>query len=325
MSRAVLFLGFWVIINKMMNNKYLLGIVLTLFISAVIIGLRYQKKDYPTSPDNRIQITASFYPLFFFAQQIGGEKINAVNITPAGAEPHDYELTAQDIIQIENSKLLIINGGGLEIWAENIQKNIDPQKTITLVAGKNLTSQTILENGEKIVDPHIWLNPLLANLIVDKITQSLVQIDPANKSYYELNANNLQKRLRNLDEQYKKELLNCEQRDFITAHTSFGYLAAAYNLNQVSITGLSPDSEPSPQQLAQVADFARKNNIKYIFFESLVSPKLSQTIAQEIGAQTLTLNPIEGLNKKEISQGKYYFTEMESNLSNLKIALQCKN
>ena len=132
------------------------------------------------------------------------------------------------------------------------------------------------------------------------------------------------RKLDDLDRQYRRGLANCQEKNIVTSHAAFGYLATAYGLNQVSITGLSPDAQPSPRQLADIVKFTRANNVKYIFFESLVSPKLSKTIATEIGAQTMVLNPLEGLTDEEVSQGNNYFTEMENNLANLKTALECK-
>lgn len=273
---------------------------------------------------NKIQVSASFYPLYFFSQQIGGDKANVVNITPAGAEPHDYEPTAKDIARIETSRMLVLNGGGLEAWGNDIGQNLNGKNIVIVVAGEGLTNQQVMEEGENMTDPHIWLSPLLAKEIVDKITNGFVQLDPANKDYYQSNADVLKIKLDDLDKEYKQGLSNCVEKNIITSHSAFGYLATTYGLNQVSITGLSPDAEPSPQQLTDVVKFAKANNVKYIFFESLVSPKLSNTIATEIGAKTLVLNPLEGLTNEEASQGKSYFTEMQSNLANLQTALQCQ-
>ena len=247
-----------------------------------------------------------------------------VNITPAGAEPHDYEPTAQDIAQIENSKLLILDGTGLEAWGKNVKQNLDPKNTVVLTVGDGLINQKVMEDGQNVIDPHIWLSPQLAKKITDKITQAFIQIDPPNSSYYQTNADTLKAKLDDLDIQYKQGLLNCTEKNIITSHAAFGYLATAYGLNQVPIAGLSPDAEPSPSQLADIVKFAKSNNVKYIFFESLVSPKLADTIATEVGAKTLVLNPIEGLSKDEISQGNNYLTEMQNNLTNLRTALQCK-
>jgi len=300
--------------------------MLGLILGVVVIGLvTLAIKNNGRAPEasSKPQVVASFYPLYFFASQIAGDKANISNITPAGAEPHDYEPTAQDITKIENSNVLVLNGGGLEAWGNDVKTNVNPAKTIVVTAGEGLTTQEVVEDGEKITDPHVWLSPVLAEQMVDKIESGLAKADPANALYYKSNAESLKSKLGVLDTEYKQGLAVCKEKNIITSHTAFGYLAMTYNLNQVSITGVSPDAEPSPQELAQVAKFAKDNHVKYIFFESLVSPKLSQTIATEIGAQTLVLNPIEGLTSDEIASGKDYFSEMRNNLAHLKTALQC--
>lgn len=304
-----------------MNKKQIIGLVGLTFIFILTIVF---KNNGPVTSTKKLQITASFYPLYFFSEQIGGEKVDVKNIIPAGAEPHDYEPTAEDIVNIENSELLILNGNGLEGWSENIKQNIDPGHTALVLAGEGLATQQVMEGGKKIIDPHVWLSPGLAKQMVDKIVNGLALADPANVSYYESNAKNLNILLDKLDNEYTLGLSECAQKNIITSHAAFGYLASAYKFNQIPITGLSPDAEPSPRELGEIADFAKKNGIKYIFLESLVSPKLSETIANEIGVGTLVLNPLEGLSNKEIREGKTYFTEMRANLSNLQIALQCK-
>jgi len=305
--------------DKKIIFYFILGIIF-IGVLTLIVNNIYK----PTTQSNKLQITTSFYPLYYLSQQIAGDKANVINITPAGAEPHDYEPTAQDIAQIENSKLLVLDGTGLESWGSSIKQNLDPKNTTVLTVGEGLINQQVMENGQKVIDPHIWLSPPLVKQIVDKIAQAFIQIDPVNTSYYQANADALKTKLDSLDVQYKQGLANCAEKNIITSHAAFGYLATTYGLNQVPIAGLSPDAEPSPQQLADIVKFAKANNVKYIFFESLVSPKLSDTIATEVGAKTLVLNPIEGLTNDEIAQGKTYFTEMQNNLTNLRIALQCK-
>jgi len=305
-----------------MNKKYLIGFILIVLIVFSILIIENQRPAPEQS--GKLKVAASFYPLYFFAQQIGGDKAEIINITPAGAEPHDYEPTAQDMTQIENSRLLILNGGGLEAWGDNIKQNLNPQKTVVVTVGDGLTNQQVTEDGKTITDPHIWQSPFLAEQIAGRIANGFMQIDPENKNYYQANADSLKNKLSNLDKEYGQGLSNCQNKNIITSHAAFGYLATAYGLNQVPISGLSPDAEPSPQQLADIVKFAKANDVKYIFFESLTSPKLSQTIATEIGAKTLVLNPIEGLTEEQLAQGDNYFTEMENNLNNLQTALQCK-
>ncbi|HVU75713.1 MAG TPA: zinc ABC transporter substrate-binding protein [Candidatus Paceibacterota bacterium] len=304
-----------------MNMKYVAAIVGVLVIGG--LGYVFFGHKPASAPENKLSVVASFYPMYFFASQIGGDRANVTNVTPSGGEPHDYEPTPQDVAKIGSAELVVLNGGGLEAWGDSVKQNIDPQKTVLVTAGEGLTTRQVVEDGENITDPHVWLSPVLAEQIADKIEQGYAKADPANADYYAKNASGLKARLASLDTDYKQGLASCKSKDIITSHAAFGYLGAAYGLNQVAISGLSPEEEPSPKQLADIADFAKKNNVKYIFFESLVSPKLSQTIATEVGAQTLVLDPIEGIGSDEMAEGANYFSVMESNLANLRIALQC--
>lgn len=307
-----------------MGKKILLYIGLIILTIGLIIALIFQFKRSNPAPlrNGQLPVVASFYPLYFWASEIGGPKAMVINLTPAGAEPHDYEPTARDIAQIESSRLLIINGDGLEAWVDNIKNNIDPTRTKTVIASEGLIDQSATAKNN--LDPHIWLDPLLAQKMVDKITLSFSEVDPTNSAYYQSRATVLKSKITKLDEAYRQGLSHCENKNIITAHAAFAYLAQAYGLKQIAITGLSPEAETAPRQLATISQLARINNIKYIFFESLVSPKLAQTLASEIGAQTLVLNPLEGLSESEMAAGKDYFSEMNNNLINLRIALKCQ-
>ena len=272
-------------------------------------------RSIPQNKSSKIQVTASFYPMFFFASQIGGNKADVQNITPAGAEPHDYEPTPQDMVWIENSNLLVINGGYLEAWESKIKNILKDSSTVIVTAANGLINDK---------DPHVWLSPPLAKEEVKAILTGFIKIDPKNKNYYQTNTNKLVGQLNQLDRDYRQGLAVCHIRDFVTAHAAFGYLAKAYGLNQIAIAGISPDEEPSAQKMAEIVDTVKKNNIQYIFFEKLISPKLANTIATETGAKTLVLDPIEGLTPAEMTAGKNYFTIMKNNLNNLRIALECR-
>lgn len=309
-------------------DKIKLKMFIFLGLGLIVIGLVFfygKKMMAPVTMENKIVITTSFYPVHFLVSQVGGDLVNVINLTPAGREPHDYELTSRDIINIKKSKLLFLNGGGLEVWREDVEKSIKIGGPSIISLGDDLMSQKINAGDEIKSDPHIWLSPVLAIKMSEKIASELIRLDPKNEAYYNSNLSIIKTKLINLDAKYKKELNNCKQKNIITAHAAFGYLSQAYDLKQVSIAGLSPEEEPSTQQLAEVVKFSRENEIKYIFFESLASPKLTETLAKEVGAQTLVLNPIEGLSEEEIDQGKNYLTEMEKNLENLKIALECNS
>lgn len=305
-------------------NKKLIAVLIIALVAVFIFVIFLLPKDSTKRPEpsEKLSVAASFYPLYFFAEQIGGEKAEVFNVTPSGTEPHDYEPTARDIAKIEKSRLLILISG-FPAWGDKISGSVSGRKIVIVYAGEGLSRGEIVQSGKEITDYHIWLSPVLATQISDKILEGFVKADPNNALYYMANAETLKLKLNSLDAKYKQGLANCKSRTIITSHRAFGYLASAYNLNQIPIAGLSPDAEPSSRQLALIADFAKKHNVKVIFFESLLSPKLSQTIAAEVGAYTSVLDPIEGLAHDDKVAGKNYFDLMEQNLSNLIAALQC--
>jgi zinc transport system substrate-binding protein len=305
-------------------KKYVI-IVTAIVVISVIYFVNFKHVSSPTAISGKIKVISSFYPMYYFSRQIAGDKADVTNITPAGAEPHDYEPTAREIVGIEQSDLLILNGGSLEAWGDKIKNQIMNGRPLVIVAGENLANKQLVENGQTIRDPHVWLSPELAKQEVENILQGFIRIDPAHSVMYQSNAQTVENRLDSLDQEYSRSLSLCAKQDIVTSHAAFGYLADRYHFNQVNITGISPDQEPSTQKLAEISDLVKKQGIKYIFFESLISPKLSETIANETGAQTLVLDPVEGLSNQDIQNGKDYFTQMQTNLSNLKLALECRS
>lgn len=287
------------------------GIILA--ISGIVLMTQTQSDTNQTT--HKLQVTTSFYPLYFFTTEIAGDSAEVYNITPAGAEPHEYEPTPRDLAHIEDSQLLVLHGVQLEAWGARIKSTISTTDTTVVTVGDTLA--TIAG------DPHIWLDPVLAQQEARAIALALEQADPAHAAIYQANLRSLITKLEQLDRDYVTGLSDCSTNSIITSHAAFGYLAERYRLQQVAIAGLSPEAEPSVQQLADIADFAQQNDAQYIFFESLISPKLAETIATEVGAQTMVLNPLEGLTDEEVASGKTYFTEMETNLKNLRQALSC--
>ena len=307
--------------------KIMLIVTLTLLVvgfGTFLITSKNNQIEGSVKQNKQLQMTTSFYPLYYFATQITKEKADVHNITPAGAEPHAYEPTSRDITKIENSQILIINGNDFEAWAKNINTVLGKNTPTIVNISKNLADQNLIEKDPQTRDPHFWLNPKIAQSEVKIILENLKNVDPNNAQYYTDNANQLLIKLIELDSKFKSDLNNCQKKEIITSHAAFSYLAKEYGFNQVAISGLSPDEEPSPKKLSSIANFAKQNQVEYIFFESLVSPKLADTIAVEVGAKTLVLNPIEGITQEEIENGKTYFTEMYNNLINLKIALKCQ-
>lgn len=266
--------------------------------------------------NNKISVMASFYPVYYFASQISLPNINLQNITPAGSEPHDYEPTPQQLTQLERSQMLILNGSGFEPWATRLTPQLENLQVSVVDSSQGIAGTD--------TDPHVWLSPKLAQTQVQNITQALIAADPTHTTNYETQSQALLQELQNLDQEFTEGLSQCRQQTFVTSHAAFGHLADSYDLEQLSISGLSPEEEPSTRSLAELTTLVRANNIKYIFFETLVSPKLSETLALETGAQTLVLDPLEGLSQNQIEAGENYFTVMRSNLANLQLALECQ-
>jgi zinc transport system substrate-binding protein len=303
--------------------SFILGIAFIAVISYLLNVGVFQHKVSTNTANKKLQVTASFYPMYFFASQIGGDKADVMSITPAAAEPHDYEPTTQDVVRINQSNMLVLNGGKLEPWGDKIKDQLQGTNTLIVTAGNGLANKQLTENGQTIQDPHIWLDPILAKKEVSVIEQGFEKIDPADKTYFQANAKKLENDLDILNAEYKAGLSSCQKNDFVTSHAAFGYLAATYGINQIAISGVSPDEEPSSQKLAEVANLVKQKDIKIIFFESLVSPKLSETIASETGAKTMVLDPIEGITSNDLKAGHTYLTVMRDNLAALQDALQC--
>lgn len=289
------------------------------FILIMMNGMVGQDKSMKSQ---KLQVVTSVYPLYYFATQIGGDKVDVTNIIPAGAEPHEYEPTARDIASIEKSDLLILNGAKLEPWADRVKKDLQGTPVLIITAGEGLTDLALKENNTQITDPHIWLSPPLAKKEIEHITQGLIHADIQNTEYYQNNADSLIQKMDALHNEFVSGLAQCNQKNIVTSHAAFGYLARTYGLRQTPIATISTQ-EPSIKQLAEIVDFMKQNNINYIFVERLVSPKLAETLSTEVGAQTLILDPIEGLSNQDMKAGKNYFTMMQDNLTNLRTALEC--
>ncbi len=266
----------------------------------------------------KIKIVTTFYPLYEFSKRIGGEKVDVSILVPAGVEPHEWEPLPRDIINIQSARIFVYNGAGFEPWVEKTLKGIDPEKLVAVDSTKGIE---LIKEEEGAFDPHVWLDPVLAEQQVNLIEEALIKIDPENSGYYDANSHALKEELTMLDEEIRKELNSTKKKVFISSHAAFSYFARRYGLKQVAIAGISPEAEPGPAKIAEIVKIAKENEVNYIFFETLVSPKLSEVIAKEVGAKTLVLNPIEGLSRDEIDKGKTYFTVMLDNLKNLKTAL----
>lgn len=268
------------------------------------------------------KVVTSFYPLYELAHSIGAEFTTVTNLVPPGSEPHEFEPTPQDIEQLIESNLVLMNGAGLEPWVENLRPDLVEKKVP--IVDMSAYVKVSADGASTTYDPHFWLDPNLYAEEARIITTALKNIDPAHGEMYEQNLELYSQKLTALDQQYQAALKSCKYRSFVTNHAAFGYLARRYGLEMVAISGLSPESEPSPRKIAELATYVKNNGIQYIFSETLMSPKVAQTLAEEVGIQVLVLNPLEGLTEEELSNGENYITVMQQNLKNLTLALECQ-
>lgn len=311
-------------------------LLLTLAMVMAVLAGCGQASNAPTfgTDSGKVKVAASFYPLYEFAKAVGGDKIDLINLVPPGVEPHDWEPKASHMKTLNQANLFIYNGVGMEHWVAKTLKSLDNKSVLAVesASGFTLIKGEPIDDGHghakkddsEVMDPHIWLDPQGAIHQVKMIRDALMQADGANKAAYEANAETFIAKLSALDEEFRTGLMSCQSKEFFTTHAAFGYLASRYNLEQHAIMGLSPDAEPKPRTIQRIVEEAKEHNVKYIFFETLVSDKVANVVAKEIGAQTLILNPFEGLTDAEIASGQNYLTVMRQNLTNLETALECK-
>jgi zinc transport system substrate-binding protein len=253
------------------------------------------------------EVAASFYPLAFAAEELGGDSVDVVNLTPPGTEPHDLEPTPSDVRELKSADLVLLLGHGFQPQLEEAAGSGDKVVELLDTPGLNRFAND---------DPHVWLDPVRYELIARRIGEELGA--PASS------VQRFAARLRALDREFRRGLAHCALDDIVTSHEAFGYLTQRYGLHQIPITGLSPEAEPSPKDFSRVVDLVRSTKAKTVFFETLVSPRIAKAVASETGARTAVLNPIEGLEPSEAAKGEDYFSLMRSNLAVLRAALGCR-
>jgi zinc transport system substrate-binding protein len=256
-------------------------------------------------------VVAAFYPLAYAAEQIGGPKVDVTNLTPPGTEPHDVELSARDVERVRSADVVLYVGSGFQPALEDALQGSEAA-AVDLLAGLLLREAAGDEDLE--FDPHVWLDPLRYAEMSDRIGSALERPREAAK---------FRAQLEGLNREYEAALGRCTRREIVTSHAAFGYLAERYGLEQIAITGLSPEAEPTPRELEDVVEDVRAHDATTVFFETLVSPRLAETVARETGASTAVLNPLEGLTEEELDRGEDYFSLMRANLQTLREALDC--
>lgn len=263
----------------------------------------------PGQGDGRLGVVASFYPLAEVARQVGGESVEVVDLTPPGVEPHDLEVSTRDVEKLNQADVIFYLGGGFQPGVEKVTARAEGSAVDVLGAVDSVAD-----------DPHIWLDPVLMKQMVDATQAELTRADPAQAAGYAERADAYRRQLDQLDAEYRAGLAQCQRRVMVTSHEAFGYLARRYGLEEEAISGLSPEAEPDPRRLAELADLVRRSGATTVFTESLVSPRVAETLAREAGVVTATLDPVESLTDDESGS---YVTAMEANLEALRRALGC--
>lgn len=265
-----------------------------------------------SSQDGKLDVVAAFYPLAWAAEEIGGAGVDVRNLTPPGAEPHDVELSPKDVERIRSADVVLYLGAGFQPAVEDAVHGAEG-KTVDLLANERLASPVEVE-GELTADPHIWLDPRRYRAMVERVAVALDRSVPVE----------LADELQALDREFARGLALCERREVVTTHAAFGYLTRRYGLDQISISGLSPEVEPAPRKLEEIVDRVRESGATTIFFETLVSPRLAETVARETGAQTDVLDPLEGIEEADLDRGADYLSVMRENLASLRRGLECR-
>ena len=293
--------------------------------------------------DGTLEVLASFYPLQYVAEQVGGDLVSVSNLTPPAAEPHDLELSPAQVREIGTSDLVVYSSGFQAAVDDAVETQspehvVDTSDVVTLEAHPGTPGEATAADegtdehseddghdhgGEGAQDPHFWLDPTRLVDVGHAVAASLGEADPEHAAVYAENARTLEKSLTELDGDYSAGLKECSSRTLVTSHEAFGYLAERYDLEQVGIVGLDPEAEPSPARLREVGAIVEENDVSTIFTETLTSPKVADTLAKDIGVTTAVLDPLEGLSKDAAEAGDDYVSVMQDNLAALTEGLQC--
>lgn len=266
-----------------------------------------------TNSQSKIKVVVSFNAMKEFASAIGKDKIAITTIVPNGTEPHDFEPTTESLKNLSSANVFIYNGLGMESWTDKVLKSIDNKNLVVVNASKdsnpikNTEAEEIEEHGE--YDPHIWISLKGAEIESKNIKDALVKVDPSNKEFYEKNYDEFSKQLKDLHNEYTKKFETVKNKNFVTGHAAFAYLCRDYGLNQNSVENVFAEGEPSTKKLKELVDYCKQNKITTIFMEDMVSPKVSTTLANEIGAK---VEKIYTLESKE--DNKNYIESMKNNL-----------
>ena len=300
--------------------------------------------DTSTGESGPLLVVASIYPMQFFAERLGGDRVEVAALVPPGVEGHTFELTPGDLRTIGGADVIAMNGLELEPWLERALESLGDDVSGIVIeaadAGAALGyedhqaeegegEEEEAEGGEEgdhghgKIDPHFWLDPLRAITQAERIAEALVEADPTGADLYRANLASLTGELRALHAEFESGLSSCAHREFITSHAAYGYLALAYDLEQVAVSGLSPGVEPSAQRLASIVDRINELGIDAVLIEPVLSGSNEQVLASETGAGIYQIHPLDGVTLDELAEHGDYFSLMRDSLNSLRAAMDC--
>ena len=274
-----------------------------------------------------VEVLASFYPLQYLTQRIGGDAVTVSSLTPAGAEPHDLELSPSQVATMGRADLVVYLSG-FQPAVDAAVSEVSPT-AIDVASAARLTDAAHEEEHDHEaeeeghdhggLDPHFWLDPIRMADAADAVAAQLAQVDPDGAEEFEANAAELRGELEGLDESYRTGLADCGTSTIVVAHEAYGYLAGAYGLDQEGISGIDPEAEPSPARLREIEQVVNETGVSIIFTESLIDPRVAEVLADDLGITTGVLDPLENQADPDAD----YVDVMESNLASLREALTC--
>jgi zinc transport system substrate-binding protein len=264
------------------------------------------------------EVVAAFYPFAYVAERVAGEHASVANLTTAGAEPHDLELSPRQVVELGEADLVVYEHGFQPAVDDAMEQHAEGEAVeVTEVSPLSDTGA----QGDDL-DLHVWLDPTRLVPVAGDLADRLSELDPDHAAAYRSNAESLAADLADLDEEFRTGLAECERRAFVTSHAAFGYLADRYDMEMVPITGLDPDAEPSPARLAELRDVVADEGVTTVFTETLLDPSVAETLADEAGVEVGVLDPLEGLSDATAEED--YFSLMRANLTTLTEANGCR-
>ncbi|CAM3587087.1 metal ABC transporter solute-binding protein, Zn/Mn family [Marinicrinis lubricantis] len=336
--------------------KKVTGFIVLIMMMIALAGCGDDSKF--TLEEGKTNVVTTFYPVYFLASEIGGDYAHVINLVPAGVEPHDWTPKSQDLVNMKKADMFVYNGAGFEGWVEDFLSSLDASEDLSIIEatkGADLIHTDEEEGSEEAhdheegaagedeaahdheeeaaeeehghshdhgVDPHVWMSPVQMKTMAQNVYDGFVAADPEHQVVYKENLDQLVAELNTLDQQYRDVVDAASRKELVVSHQAYTYLAREYGLTQIGVMGLSPEAEPTAQDIKKVSDFIKEHDVKYILFEELVSPEIAQMLANDLDIESLVFNPLEGLSEEQEKAGEDYISLMKSNLTSLEKALQ---